>query len=83
MAPEEDGDNLFGIVRRQLAAAELQLGSNLCRLAQNGHNSDVLKIHPTDFQQVCVELSIVFLDQNHIGFNFPSTTCILFQVTIR
>ena len=29
MAPEENGDNLFWIVGRQLAAAELQLGRNL------------------------------------------------------
>ena len=29
MAPEENGDNLFWIVGRQLAAAELQLGHNL------------------------------------------------------
>ena len=29
LAPEENGDNLFWIVGRQLAAAELQLGRNL------------------------------------------------------
>ena len=56
MAPEEDGDNLFRIVGRQLAAAELQLGSNLCTFAQFGHNLYFLEIQLTDFLQVCVEL---------------------------
>ena len=35
LAPEENGDNLFWIVGRKLAAAELQLGRNLWTVVED------------------------------------------------